>query len=106
MILSAFRVFPVFRGLSLSEDSSQPANNFHYCSAEGSFSLRFSALLPGPVPSNELRGRAVVKWLAVKERLRLPVRQLLGQCPRLISRQWGGARCGPAASQQRQGEED
>jgi hypothetical protein len=63
-----------------------------------------SQVVPGPVSLNELRGRAVAKWLAVEKRFRLLVRQLLGKGSSLISRQRGGARYDAAASEQPQRE--
>ena len=62
--------------------------------------------VPGPMSLDELRRRAVAKWLAVEKRLRPLVRQLLRKGSSLISRQRGGTRCGASASEQRKCEKD
>ena len=61
-----------------------------------------SQVVPDPMSLNELRRWAIAKWLALEKRLRLPVRQLLGQGAGLISRQRCGVGRGAAASEQRQ----
>ena len=62
--------------------------------------------VPSPMSLDELGRRAIEKWLALEERLRLLVRQLLRQGSSLVSRQRGGTRCGASASEQRKCEKD